>query len=160
MRWPSIVNSKASTEPVTFRATPLIGVGAPLGCRESSSTVAAPPLTATVRVTVSPARTSPMATVASVPGPVKRSCAAPAGTPLSVKRPLASAVVVTDVPTTATVVSGGPRVVATPSGSPTPWLRPRICPVTVASGHDRVDDAGAGEARLGGRAIRARRPTG
>ena len=110
----------------------MIGVAAPPGARESLRTVAAVPFTATISVTVSPVRTSPIGSVASVPGPEKCSRAAPAGTPVSVKRPLASAVVVTLVPTTLMVLTGVARLEARPLPEAPAVAPPETCPVIVA----------------------------
>ena len=110
----------------------MIGVAAPPGPRESLRTVAAVPFTATISVTVSPVRTSPIGSVASVPGPVKCSCAAPAGTPVSVKRPLGSAVVVRLVPTTLIVLTGVARLEARPLPEGPAVALPETCPVIVA----------------------------
>ena len=115
-----------------LRTTPLIGVAAPPGPRESLRTVAAVPFTATISVTVSPVRTSPIGSVASVPGPVKCSCAAPAGTPVSVKRPLGSAVVVRLVPTTLIVLTGVARLEARPLPEGPAVALLETCPVIVA----------------------------
>ena len=90
------------------------------------------PFTATISVTVSPLRTSPIASVASVPGPEKCSRAAPAGTPVSVKRPLASVVVVRLVPTTLIVLTGVARLEARPLPEAPAVAPPETCPAIVA----------------------------
>ena len=77
-------------------------------------------------------RTSPIGSVASVPGPVKCSCAAPAGTPVSVKRPLASAVVARLVPTTLIVLTGVARLEARPLPEAPAVALLETCPAIVA----------------------------